>query len=161
MIDTPRCSLNFIPLSSLPNCSLFEISTLKLFGSQLAIFPFQSTKPSLAFYRPTYYQAFSQQPQKPCCLNGRISTKDSRRQSSTRILDPGRCYLHLWWYFSVNKLCSNSKTGQHYSNGYYFCVKTFHICVQKVTFKGETNAKARKGNLQSHLGCEGGQIQSW
>ena len=146
MIDTPRCSLNFTPLSSLPNCSLFEISTLKLFGSQLAIFPFQSTKPSLAFYRPTYYQAFSQQPQKPCCLNGRISTKD------TSISDG---------IFSVNKLCSNSKTGQHYSNGYYFCVKTFHICVQKVTFKGETNAKARKGNLQSHLGCEGGQIQSW
>ena len=145
MIDTPRCSLNFIPLSSLPNCSLFEISTLKLFGSQLAIFPFQSTKPSLAFYRPTYYQAFSQQQQKPCCLNGRISTKD------TSISDG---------IFSVNKLCSNSKTGQHYSNGYYFCVKTFHICVQKVTFKGETNAKARKGNLQSHLGCEGGQIQS-
>ena len=77
MIDTPQCSLNFIPLSSLPNCSLFEISTLKLFGSQLAIFPFQSTKPSLAFYRPTYYQAFSQQPQKLCCLNGRISTKDT------------------------------------------------------------------------------------
>ena len=143
MIDTPRCSLNFIPLSSLPNCSLFEISTLKLFGSHFAIFPFQSTKPSLAFYRPTYYQAFSQQPQKPCCLNGRISTKD------TSISDG---------IFSVNKLCSNSKTGQHYSNGYYFCVKTFHICVQKVTFKGETNAKARKGNLQSNLGCEEGKF---
>ena len=27
--------------------------------------------------------------------------------------------------------------------------------MQKVSFKGETNAKARKCNLQSHLGCEG------
>ena len=118
MIDTPRCSLNFIPLSSLPNCSLFEISTLKLFGSQLAIFPFQSTKPSLAFYRPTYYQAFSQQPQKPCCLNGRISTKDSRRQSSTRILDPGisrESQLHVFsldhekWLFKVSISSGNTR----------------------------------------------------
>ena len=144
MIDTPQCSLNFIPLSSLPNCSLFEISTLKLFGSHFAIFPFQSTKPSLAFYRPTYL------------LSGLFTTATKTLLSERPNINQG--YLHLWWYFSVNKLCSNSKTGQHYSNDYYFCVKTFYICVQKVTFKGETNAKARKGNLQSHLGCEGGKF---
>ena len=32
---------------------------------------------------------------------------------------------------------------------------SYCFCMQKVSFKGETNAKARKCNLQSHLGREG------